>query len=278
MPYPYWHQHSVLPSTSEEELVGKSLHQLNLLLSQQTAPSDTAAILIEPCLGEGGYVPAPDTFVQGLRAICNKHGILLIIDEIQSGFCRTGKNFMIEYSGVTPDILVVAKGIANGFPLSGVISRKELTDKLKPGSMGGTYAGNAVACAAGIAVADAIKEENILENVQQRSQELLATLNELRRDPVVGPHVLEVRGRGLMVSIEFASPTLPRFDPALRSSAPKAMASRIAKRCIEKGLLILTTSVYETIRFIPPLNITEADLRKGCIIFSEAVKEIVNEY
>jgi 4-aminobutyrate aminotransferase-like enzyme len=109
IPFPYWHQYSVLPTTSEEELVGKSLHQLDLLLAQQTAPSDTAAILIEPCLGEGGYVPAPDAFLQELRAVCDKHGILLIIDEIQSGFCRTGKNFMIEYSGVTPDILVIAK-------------------------------------------------------------------------------------------------------------------------------------------------------------------------
>lgn len=153
VPFPYWHQHNLPPSTSEEELVRNSLYQLDLLLSQQTSPNDTAAILIEPVIGEGGYVPAPTAYLEGLRSVCDKHGMLLIVDEVQSGFGRTGKNFTIEYSGVKPDILVVAKvrlivifscsmiletyslqGLANGFPLSGVISRKELTDKLKPGS------------------------------------------------------------------------------------------------------------------------------------------------
>jgi 4-aminobutyrate aminotransferase len=127
-----------------------------------------AAIIVEPLLGEGGYVPAPAEFLKGLRETCDKHNILLIVDEVQSGFCRTGTNFFIEQSGVRPDILTVAKGIANGFPLSGIISRRELTDQLKPGSMGGTYAGNAVSCAAGVAVADVIKEEKILDNVQAR--------------------------------------------------------------------------------------------------------------
>ena len=106
-----------------------------MLLLQQSSPRDTAAILIEPVIGEGGYVPAPPEFLKGVRKICDEHGILLIIDEVQSGFGRTGKNFNIEYSGVRPDILTCAKGLANGFPLSGIISRKELTDKLKPGSM-----------------------------------------------------------------------------------------------------------------------------------------------
>lgn len=144
------------------------LNQLSLLLSQQTAPRDTAAILIEPLLGEGGYIHAPGEFLKGVRELCDKHNILLIIDEVQSGFGRTGKMFNVEYSGVRPDIMTIAKGLANGFPLSGVVSKKEYTDKLKPGSMGGTYAGNAVACAAAVAVADAFKEEKILENVQAR--------------------------------------------------------------------------------------------------------------
>lgn len=144
------------------------LSQLNLVLLQQSAPNDTAAILIEPLLGEGGYVQAPPEFLKGVREICDKHNILLIIDEVQSGFGRTGKMFNIEYSGVRPDIMTCAKGLANGFPLSGVVSRKDITDKLKPGSMGGTYAGNAVSCAAAVAVADAFKEEKILENVQAR--------------------------------------------------------------------------------------------------------------
>ncbi|KAG6823612.1 hypothetical protein H0H93_003348, partial [Arthromyces matolae] len=118
---------------------------LEILLAQQVSAKETAAIIVEPFLGEGGYVQAAPEFLQGLRAICDKHGILLIIDEVQSGFARTGKYFNIEYSGVRPDIMIIAKGLANGYPLSGVVSRKELTDKLQPGTLGGTYAGNAIA-------------------------------------------------------------------------------------------------------------------------------------
>lgn len=176
LPFPYWHQWSLPPSTDPSHLSSLCLNQLELLISQQSAPRDTAAIIIEPVIGEGGYVPAPHAFLQGLREICDREGILLIIDEVQSGFGRTGKNFNIEYSGVRPDIMICAKGLANGFPLSGIISRKELTDKLKPGSMGGTYAGNAVACAAAVAVADAFKEENILANVQARYVSHILTL------------------------------------------------------------------------------------------------------
>ena len=123
--------------TSEEEIAQKALYQLDLLLQQQTAPSDTAAILIEPVLGEGGYITASPTYLRGLREIADKHGILLIFDEVQCGFGRTGKYFFSEYSGVVPDIMVVAKGIANGFPLSGIISRKEIMDSQAPGTIVG---------------------------------------------------------------------------------------------------------------------------------------------
>lgn len=140
-PFPYYSQVGMPDGTDVETLVASSLHQLHLLLSQQTAPSDTAAIILEPVLGEGGYVPAPASFLRGLREICDKHNILLIADEVQSGCGRTGKFWFMEYSGVRPDILVFAKGIANGFPLSGIASRKELMDQQKPGTMGGTYAG-----------------------------------------------------------------------------------------------------------------------------------------
>jgi len=275
--FPYWHQLGLTADTSEEELVRLSLYQLELVLKQQSAPKDTAAILIEPVLGEGGYVPAPAAFLQGIRRICDEHGILLVIDEVQSGFGRTGKLFNIEYSGVRPDMLAMAKGLANGFPLSAVVSRKELTDKLKPGSMGGTYAGSAVSCAAAVAVVEAFEEEKILENVGARSEELLASLNSLRKDPEVGSSIVDVRGSGLMVGVEFASSSYPAGDPALNPSAPKGLAARVARRCMDKGLLILTTSVYEVIRFIPPLNISREDLLKGCEIFTAAVKEVVRE-
>ncbi|KAI0785691.1 acetylornithine aminotransferase [Abortiporus biennis] len=276
LPYPYWHHHALPPSTSVDELTKLSLHQLSLLLAQQTAPRDTAAILIEPVMGEGGYIPAPPAFLKGVREICDKEGILLIIDEVQSGFGRTGKNFAIEHSGVRPDIMTIAKGLANGFPLSGVVSKKEYTDKLKPGSMGGTYAGNAVACAAACAVADVFREEKILDNVNARSEELFTALNALRTNPATKEAILDVRGKGLMVAIEFASPkgTGP-YDPFTKPNVPEKLASKIAKRCQEKGLLILTTSVYEVIRFIPPLNISKEELAEGTKIFAEAVEEVV---
>jgi 4-aminobutyrate aminotransferase len=276
-PFPYWHHFNAEPGVNETELVNASLYQVELLLSQQTAPTDTAAIIIEPVLGEGGYVPAPPAFLQGLRTICDKHGLLLIIDEVQSGFGRTGRMFSIEYSGVRPDIMVIAKGLANGFPLSAVVSTKELTDKLKPGTMGGTYAGNAVSCAAAIAVADAFKEENILDNVKARSTELFRELKALEADSTVGQHILEVRGQGLMVAVEFASPSHSTFDPVIKKDTTANLAMKVSKRCLEKGMLLLTTSVYETVRFIPPLNISAKDLARGIAIFKEAVEEVVGE-
>ncbi|KAI0266995.1 acetylornithine aminotransferase [Gloeopeniophorella convolvens] len=276
-PFPYWHHYNAVPGADDAELSRAALYQLELLLAQQTAPTDTAAVLVEPVLGEGGYVPAPPVFLQGLREICDKHGLLLIIDEVQSGFGRTGRMFNVEYSGVRPDILIMAKGLANGFPLSAVVSRKELTDKLKPGSMGGTYAGNAVSCAAAVAVVDAFKEENILENVNARSAELFKALRALQNDSGAGKFILDVRGQGLMVAVEFASPSHSTRDPAAVKDAPAGLAAKVSKRCLEKGMFLLTTSVYETVRFIPPLNISEEDLAKGIKIFTEAVEEVVKE-
>ncbi|KAJ6595590.1 acetylornithine aminotransferase [Mycena vulgaris] len=261
-PYPFWHQLGLAPDASLDAQVDQCLTQLDLLLSQQTAPADTAAIIIEPVLGEGGYVPAPPAFLAALRAVCDKHGMLLIVDEVQSGFARTGRMFAIEESGVRPDVLVIAKGLANGFPLSGVVSRKELTDKLVPGSMGGTYAGNAVSCAAACAVVDAMHEEDILTNVNARSAQLLAALRALQAaHPAL---ILDVRGRGLMLAVEFAG-------------SDKKTAARVAKKCVEKGLLILTTSVFEVVRLIPALNISAAELEEGARIFGEAVAEVVKE-
>jgi len=277
IPFPFWHQLGQTPDIPESALVSQCLYQLDLLLTQQTAPTDTAAIIIEPVLGEGGYVPAPAAFLEGLRAVCDKHGILLIADEVQSGFSRTGKFFAIEYSGVRPDIMIMAKGLANGFPLSAVVSCKELTDKLTPGSMGGTYAGNAVSCAAACAVVDAMHDEKILSNVNARSAELFTALEAVKT--AHPSHVLDVRGRGLMVAVEFATPAGPgaAHDAVAAPKVGATMASRVAKKCIERGMLILTTSVYEVVRFIPPLNISAADLAKGAEIFREAVEEVIRE-
>ncbi|KAF9026819.1 acetylornithine aminotransferase [Hymenopellis radicata] len=275
-PFPYWHQMGLPPTTPAADLTQAALYQLRLLLAQQSAPKDTAALIIETVLGEGGYVPAPPEFLRGLRQICDEHGILLIIDEVQCGFGRTGTWWAIEESGVKPDILLSAKGLANGFPLSAVISRTELTDKLKPGMLGGTYAGNPVSCAAAVAVAEAMQEEKVLSNVEARSRELFSSLNSLAKDPAVSPYIVDVRGRGLMVGVEFASATFP----VTSANAPPPIAkvaSLVAQRCLEKGLLILTTSIYEVVRFIPTLNSTAEEIKEGCKIFADAVKEVIAE-
>lgn len=262
-PFPYYSQHGVPASTSEDQLVASSLHQLNLLLSQQSAPADTAAIIIEPVLGEGGYVPAPASFLHGLRQICDKHGILLICDEVQCGCGRTGKFWFMEHSGVRPDILVFAKGIANGFPLSGIASRKELMDVQKPGSMGGTYAGNAVSCAAAAAVLQAFDEEKILDNIAARREQVLRFFDKFRQTPA-GALIQDVRGAGLMIGIQFTHPKLrdaqlkaqplainsesqnvaANSDPWLYndSTGSDQLAPKVVQACIKRNMLILSTS------------------------------------
>lgn len=263
-PFPYYSQLGLPADTPEETLIASSLHQLHLLLSQQTAPSDTAAIIIEPVLGEGGYVAAPPAFLRGLRDVCDKHGILLICDEVQCGCGRTGKFWFSEYSGVRPDILVFAKGIANGFPLSGIASRKELMDTQKPGSMGGTYAGNAVSCAAAAAVLRAFDEEHILANVEARRKQILDFFTTFRKTPA-GRYIQDVRGAGLMVGIQFTNPKLQAAqqeystvgvhaeshnalaassDPWLydEDSAAAQLAPKVVQACLKRNMLILSTS------------------------------------
>jgi 4-aminobutyrate aminotransferase len=195
-----------------------------------------------------------------VREICDKNNILLIADEVQCGYGRTGKLFAIEHYNVRPDILVMAKGIANGFPLSGIASRKELMDMQKPGSMGGTYAGNAVSCAAAVAVAKAFADEKILDNVQARGAELRGMLEGAWKNAKTKHMIYDVRGLGLMLACEFAP--------------GKGYASKVQAKCMEKDMLVLTTSIYDTLRLIPPLNITKEDMAKGCEIISEAIKEV----
>jgi 4-aminobutyrate aminotransferase len=172
--------------------------QLDMTLRQQVNPNEVAAIIIEPVQGEGGYVPCPPAFLKHLRTVCDKHGIMLIVDEVQTGFMRTGKYFSVDHiEGFKPDALIMAKGLANGFPLSGLVTRKELSDKLEPGSFGGTYAGNAVACAAGIAAQEVFQTEDIEGNVVRRSEQLYAALNKLAESPKTKHLIAEVRGQGV---------------------------------------------------------------------------------
>lgn len=284
--FPFYAQLGLAPTTPVSELVAQSLHQLHLLLAQQTAPSETAAILIEPVMGEGGYIPAPKEFLQGLRQISEENGILLIHDEVQSGVGRTGDFWATEATGVKPDIIIFAKGIANGFPLSGIASRKEIMDKQKPGTMGGTYAGNPVSCAAGLAVIEIFAKERVLENVVARSKQLFDFLEGLKTKSPAGALIEDIRGRGLMIGLQFkrsrvsgdsnhaAIHGLARIvDGAKREQ----LAPKISKRCAEKGMLILSTSIFDVMRFIPPLNVTQDELAQACGIFQESLEEIARE-
>jgi 4-aminobutyrate aminotransferase len=257
-PYPYPYRLGM----SEEQACQFALEAVEELLVSQIAPSDVAAILIESVLGEGGYVPPPAGFLQGLREICNKHGILLILDEIQSGFGRTGAWFAFEHYDVEPDIITAAKGLASGMPLSGVFSRLDLMEKWPGGSHGGTYGGNAVACAAGVATIQAMREENMLENAQQRGLQLQTGLRKLQEEY---SQIGDVRGLGLMIGSEF------EVDGRFKNAKP--LVKDIIHAAEERGLLLLSCGTYDsTVRWIPPLNVTEGQVNDALGIFADSLK------
>ena len=259
-PYPYAYRYG----WNDELTTQWCLNELEHLLVTQTAPQETAAILIEPVLGEGGYVVPPADFLKGVRSICDQHGILLIADEVQSGFGRTGKWFAHEHFGVTPDIMVVAKGIASGLPLAGVFSRLELMNKWMVGSHGGTYGGNVVACAAATATVQAMRDEDMPGNAQKRGAQLMSRLKHLQQEYAV---IGDVRGLGLMVGVEFRTPERKPDKPTTKA---------IIQACQQRNLLLLTCGSYDNIiRWIPPLIVTEKQIDEAASIFAEALKEVV---
>lgn len=259
-PYPY----AFRLSMTDEEATAYCLEQLEYLLASQTAPRETAAILVEPVLGEGGYVVPPAAFMRGLRALADDHGILLIMDEVQSGFGRTGTWFAMEHFGVLPDIVTVAKGVASGMPLSGVFSRRELMDRWPVGSHGGTFGGNAVACAAGVATIRAIREEGMLANAAERGLQLMVGLRKLQEEH---PAIADVRGLGLMIGTEFAV--------GRRPEAGKAAVKEVVHRAEEQGLLLLTCGTYDNvIRWIPPLNVTSASIAEALTAFGRSLEAL----
>lgn len=250
---------------SEEEASAYALNQLEYLLASQTAPKETAAILIETVLGEGGYIAPPKSFMKGLREICDKHGIMLILDEVQSGFGRTGKWFAFEHYDILPDIMTVAKGIASGLPLSGVFSRTDIMRKLDTGSIGGTYGGNAIACAAGVATIRAMREEKMIENAAEKGIQLMTGLRKLQEEY---PQIGDVRGKGLMVGTEFI------VDG--KQAKAKQLVKDVIHSAEEKGLLLLSCGTYDnTLRWIPPLNVTTEQINDGLKIFADSLKEVI---
>jgi 4-aminobutyrate aminotransferase len=258
-PFPYVYRYGWEPAYT----VNWCLDELRYMLLSQTAPEETAAILVEPVLGEGGYVVPPPGFLQGLREICDEHGIMLIADEVQSGFGRTGRWFAHEHFGVTPDIMIVAKGIASGLPLAGVIAPMELMERWLPGTEGGTYGGNALACAAAVATIQVMREEGLVANAQTRGEQLMSGLRHLQENY---PQIGDVRGLGLMVGVEFTGPD---------AKPDKETAKALQKACLEERLLLLTCGTWDnTIRFIPPLVATTEQINDGLARFERALAQV----
>lgn len=252
-----------------------ALEELDYLLATVSAPADTAAFIVEPVLGEGGYVPANEPFLSGLRERADRYGIVLILDEVQTGVGRTGRFWGHDHftadTGATgdagralPDILVTAKGLASGFPLSAIAAPKALMEKAWPGSQGGTYGGNAVACAAAIATLDVVREEKLVENSAEQGARLLAGLRE-----VAAGHsaIGDVRGLGLMTASEFTDAD-GRPDPATAARAQQEAGAR--------GLLLLTCGpLGNVVRMIPPLVVTSEHVSEALSRWSEAVSAAV---
>jgi 4-aminobutyrate aminotransferase len=249
---------------SEAEAVRFALAELDHVLATVSSPKDTAAIIVEPVLGEGGYIPAPAEFLAGLRERADRHGALLIADEVQTGVGRTGKFWGLDHAGVRPDILITAKGLASGFPLSAIAASEELMGKAWPGSQGGTYGGNAVAAAAALATLDVVRDENLVANAAEQGARLKEGLRKVAAEhPVIG----DVRGRGLMIGNEFTTP----------DGAPDTTtANRAHQAAAEKGLLLLTCGPHgNVVRMIPPLVVTSEHVDAAVGLWSEAVASAV---
>ncbi len=245
-----------------EAALAHTMGAIEELFATTCYPDDVAAFILEPILGEGGYVIPPDTFLPALREVADRHGILIIADEIQPGYGRTGKFFASEWTGAVPDIVVMAKGIASGLPLSGIMARRSLIDSWPPSSQGGTYGGNVVSCAAALATLDVIEDEGLVANAARQGARLL---DGLRRATAGNPLVAEVRGRGLMVAIDFA-------DPSDRSPLAH-LAKGLLHEAFDRKLLLLTCGTYgNVVRIIPPLITTdeEVDLAVGVLTESLA--------
>ena len=258
-PFPY----SYYYGWDDEQTTEFCMKQLDLLIHGQTTPAETAAVIIEPILGEGGYVPVPAGFMQELRRFCTQNEILLIVDEVQSGFGRTGKTFAYEHAGIEPDIIVMAKGLGSGLPISGIASRRDLMAKWKPGSHGGTYGGgSAVSMAAALATVKVLRDEHLVENAANRGEQLINSLLKIQKKfEVIG----DVRGLGLMVATEFTTNGQPDAETA----------KAVQNGCLEKKLLLLTCGTYENvIRWIPPLIVTEEQVEDALGIFTLALEEV----
>jgi 4-aminobutyrate aminotransferase len=239
-----------------EAEVDRALDGLRHLLKSMTAPDETAAMILEPVLGEGGYIPAPARFIQGVVEICRQHGILFIADEVQSGFGRTGRMFAVEHFDVEPDIICMAKGIASGFPFAALGTTEELSARWPTGSHGGTYGGNAIGCAAALATIEVVTAPGFMENVNERGEQLQRGLRDIQAEDA---GITQVRGLGLMIGTDFNDP---------------ARVAAVQSRCLSEGhLIVMNAGTYgRTLRWMPPLIVNEREIDLALAAFGGAVK------
>ena len=263
-PFPGGVWHVPFPVAHHGISVDDTMHAIEWLFKSDVEASRVAAIVIEPVQGEGGFYVAPKELMQRLRKLCDEHGIVFIADEIQSGFGRTGKWFAMEHMGVEPDLVTVAKSLAGGFPLAGVVGRAKMMDAPDPGGLGGTYAGNPVACAAALGVFDAFEQDKLLEKAEAQGKMMIERLKAIKAKGR-GMPIGDIRGLGAMVAFEVVTEHGGRKPDA-------AGAKALAAKCLERGLLILTCGVYgDTIRLLTPLTASKEILKEGLDILEAAI-------
>ncbi|HUD53531.1 4-aminobutyrate--2-oxoglutarate transaminase [Parvibaculum sp.] len=256
--------HLPFPVADHGTSVADSLKALDVLFKADVEPSRVAAIMIEPVQGEGGFYEAPRELLVALRKICDEHGILLVADEVQTGFARTGKMFGIEHSGVEPDILTVAKSLAGGFPLSGVIGRAEIMDAAEPGGLGGTYAGSPIACAAALAVLDVIAEEKLVERANAMGARIKTKLEAIASRNDVVP-MTAIRGHGAMIGFDIVKGRVA-YEPDAEAT------KRVTNAALDEGLILLSCGVFgNAIRILVPLTASDAILDEGLAKLEKAL-------
>lgn len=266
-PFPGEIYHAPYPNAYHGVSESDSLNALNLLFTCEIDPSRVAAIIIEPVQGEGGFYVAPASFMQALRALCDQHGILLIADEIQTGFARTGKMFACEHSGIEPDLITMAKGIAGGFPIAAVVGKAEIMEAPQPGGLGGTYGGSPLGCAAGLAVLEVIEEENLCQRATDIGASIVARLKQLQtRYPQKIGHI---RNQGAMIAMELVNDG--------DASRPDSMLTRaLVAEAAENGLILLSCGIRgNVIRFLPALTITDALVAEAMDLLEKSVDNLL---
>jgi len=257
--------HVPFPIEHHGVTVEDSLKALQFLFKADIEPSRVAAIMIEPVQGEGGFYVAPDALLLALRKLCDEHGILLISDEVQAGFARTGKMFGIEHSGVEPDIIAIAKSLAGGLPLSGVVGKAAVMDAAEPGGLGGTYGGNPVACAAALAVLDVIEQEKLLQRADAVGARIKAKLEKMSRRNDLLP-MAAIRGPGAMIGFEIVK------ERGGYTPDPEA-TKLVTERALALGLVVLSCGVYgNVIRILVPLTAADALIDEGMDLLEQAMK------